>query len=446
MKQFPLLAASLSLAFPLLGSHARAEDVRAEMERVERQSRELPGLLTGQEVRPFWSTDGSSFAFKVNPAPGKTAFLQVNLQTGEKSPAFDHSALAKALAAATQQEINPDNLPIEDLKPTAQGAPVAFRALGKGWLFRPADASLVPDESPPAPTPLMHPDETRRGSRENGPATSLTIENSRSDEIEVFWVRRGGDRQSYGKVPPGQSTTLQTYAGHVWLFTSPSGQAIAGITAAPSPTIARITPNVQAPEPPRRRRGDRSGGPDTSPDAQWRASIRNHNVFIEPTAGGDATPLTTDGTPQDAYSPPFQWSPDSTKLIAWRAKPVENRKVHIVQSSPPDQLQPKLITLDYPKPGDPIHQPKPRLFDVAKKAAIPLDDALFQNPWEISYTNWAADSSEFTFLYNQRGHQVLRMVAIRGDSGTARTVIEDAQKTFVDYSQKTYLHRIPDSR
>ncbi len=86
------------------------------------------------------------------------------------------------------------------------------------------------------------------------------------------------------------------------------------------------------------------------------------------------------------------------------------------------------------------------MFDIANRREIPIDNALFDNPWEISEGAWAEDSAEFSFVYNQRGHQVMRIVGIRADSGSARTILEERSKTFIDYSDKFYLHRLPATR
>jgi dipeptidyl aminopeptidase/acylaminoacyl peptidase len=161
-------------------------------------------------------------------------------------------------------------------------------------------------------------------------------------------------------------------------------------------------------------------------------------------SGGDAIALSTGGSAADAYAGPFHWSPDSNKLIAFRVKEVESRKVYIVRTSPKDQVQPELVTFEYPKPGDPLPQPKPRLFDIPSLREIPVDDGLFANPWEISEGAWNGNSSEFSFVYNQRGHQILRLIALRADSGSARVLIEETSPTFIDYAIKSYLRRLPD--
>ena len=51
-----------------------------------------------------------------------------------------------------------------------------------------------------------------------------------------------------------------------------------------------------------------------------------------------------------------------------------------------------------------------------------------------------------SFVYNQRGHQVMRIVGILANTGVARTILGETDKTFIDYSSKTYLHRLPATR
>ena len=48
------------------------------------------------------------------------------------------------------------------------------------------------------------------------------------------------------------------------------------------------------------------------------------------------------------------------------------RNVTLVESSPRDQLQPKVSTYFYLKPGDDIPQSKPHLFDIATANGVPL--------------------------------------------------------------------------
>jgi dipeptidyl-peptidase-4 len=394
-------------------------------------------LVLRNEVRAWWSPGDAALIYRVDTGPDSTAFIQVDLETGTKAPAFDAIVLASALAkAAGKMDIDPNKLPLEQVEIAVDSRAVRFRAFEKSWRFNAADGEVSADTLPPKGADLMAPEAAAHGTRRNGERTDLTIENATDGELEMFWVNDRGERKSYGKVAAGQAAVQHTYAGHVWLMTTADGRPLAGVEASDAPSVARIAEPVKS----RPRRAD-----DVSPDGNWRASIQDNNLLVFPTAGGDPIRLSTDGTDDDRFTGPIRWSPDSNKIVAFRVKPVKTRQVHIVQSSPPDQLQPKLKTLDYAKPGDPISQPMPHLFDLAGQREIPIDHALFDNPWEISNLAWNQDSSEFSFVYNQRGHQVMRIVGVRADSGSARTLFEDRSKTFIDYSQKFFMRRLAET-
>ena len=194
----------------------------------------------------------------------------------------------------------------------------------------------------------------------------------------------------------------------------------------------------------RQRGGNNSNNEHASPDGNHIVVLRDHNVFLRP-KDGDATQLTFDGTPQDAYRPPVYWSPDSEKFVVMQHKDGFEREVTIVQSSPPDQLQPKLVTYDYRKAGDDIPQDRPRLFH-ANGEQIELDESLWPNPWSNNRVRWRSDSKAFTFLYNQRGHQVMRVISVDAESGEAEAVVEEKTDTHLGWADKSWLHFIDDDR
>jgi dipeptidyl-peptidase-4 len=104
-------------------------------------------------------------------------------------------------------------------------------------------------------------------------------------------------------------------------------------------------------------------------------------------------------------------------------------------------------TLGYVKPGDEIDVVIPRLFRVEPDAAgalaareIPLDRTLYATPWSIDRVRFLPGGREAAFLYNQRGHQVVRLVALDLATGAARTVAEQSYPTFVDYTNKVWMH------
>ena len=87
----------------------------------------------------------------------------------------------------------------------------------------------------------------------------------------------------------------------------------------------------------------------------------------------------------------------------------------------------------YPKPGDVLALNQPVLFDIANRRELPIDNRLFPNPYELRSIEWWKDSRAFTFEYNQRGHQLYRVIEVDAATGKARTLIDEASKTFVNY-------------
>jgi dipeptidyl-peptidase 4 len=194
---------------------------------------------------------------------------------------------------------------------------------------------------------------------------------------------------------------------------------------------------------PRRGSLDRPPFPDAdakSPDKLWEIVIRDHNVGLKHAPSSTMKPLSFDGTDRVAYGSDCYWSPDSKYVVVPRWSKGGSRRVSLIESAPVDQLQPRMISYDYLKPGDEIPQMQPVLFDVQARREVTLDRALFDNPWSIDHIRWDADSSRFTFLYNARGHQALRVMGIESATGRATAIIDEPCKTFIDYSNKVY-HR-----
>jgi len=184
-------------------------------------------------------------------------------------------------------------------------------------------------------------------------------------------------------------------------------------------------------------RGDTSAvtpRPRMSPDGKWMAFIDNYNVAIRPFGGEKRMALSTDGSEGNYYDgASLVWSPDSTKVAAYRIRPGYRRLVHYVASSPEDQLQPEHWAAQYAKPGDLLDLEQPVLFDVRSQKEIAIDARLFPNAFDMSDLVWRKDSRGFTFEYNQRGHQVFRVIEVDAQTGAARAVISEEPKTFFNY-------------
>ena len=186
-----------------------------------------------------------------------------------------------------------------------------------------------------------------------------------------------------------------------------------------------------------------------SPDGKWVAFEKDHDLYVKSTDSEEAEELKlgTAGPDEDWYSDRhISWSPDSKKVVALRTTQGQQHDVSFVESSPKDQLQPKLHTHQYLKPGDRIPQSIPHLFDVESKQEITVNNDLFANPWmSAPHVEWSPDSSRFFFTYNQRGHQVLRVISVDAASGEAKAIVDEQSKTFIDYAYKQYLRILHDT-
>ena len=180
-------------------------------------------------------------------------------------------------------------------------------------------------------------------------------------------------------------------------------------------------------------------------ERDWTAFIKNDNVWIRHNDSNEEVQLSKEGTPKDGYRGRFFWSPDGKKLIVHRRKEGGDRRVTLVESSPRDQLQPKTSSYFYLKPGDDIPLSKPHLFDIESKKEIQVSDELFPNPWSVDEEHWSPDSKQFTFLYNQRGHGIVRVLAIDAATGNVTPIVDEECKTFFDYTNKQYLQHLDDS-
>jgi dipeptidyl aminopeptidase/acylaminoacyl peptidase len=191
---------------------------------------------------------------------------------------------------------------------------------------------------------------------------------------------------------------------------------------------------------------DESGRLVYSPDSAWVAFTKNYNVYVRAAKGKEETSLSFDGAAGDYYASNLHWSPDSRKLVGVRIRRNTPHTLYLLRSSPPDQLQPKLETRPYPKPGDALPVEQPSLFLVAEKKQIPLSMALFAQQFNLSRPVWRKDSRAFTFEYNERGHQVYRVLEADATTGRVRPLIEERSPTFITYSSKLFRHDVADGQ
>ena len=407
-------------------------------------------------VEPHWSADGSRFWYRVDDRDGRREFFVVDAAAGTRRPALDGRAF-EALGKVLETKIEPAKPPIDRLDFTKENALVV---VAEGRRLRLDDKSgeftaMGTEEARESSLPALG--RRPRPSRRTGEETRLTVVNALKDPVKLDWVDTEGNRRNYAVIPPGERVEQHTYGGHVWLAAD-AGGTILGVyeaTDAPATIVVDGKPATERPllggNGRRRNRGDRPDdathgkrGP-ISPDGKRSVFIKDHDLYLRDTESKEESRLSDDGREGDSYAlNDVWWSPDGKAVVALRTEAPQDHPVHIVESSPRDRVQPKLKTIDYLKPGDRIAHPRPKLFRIDEKKATPVKEDLFPEPWSLDSVRWSADSSRFTFLYNERGHAVLRVVAVDARTGEARAIVDERSPTFVCYSGKFFCEWLGD--
>lgn len=191
---------------------------------------------------------------------------------------------------------------------------------------------------------------------------------------------------------------------------------------------------------------EQEGKPVLSPDGTYEAFIKNYNVYIRPSRRpAEEVALSYDGSEGEFYSTYMAWSPDSKKLVVNKVRPNTPHLIYLIESSPTDQLQPKLQSRQYLKPGDALPQRFPTLFLIDTKRQIPIPASVIPDQYTITMPHWRNDSRAFTFEYNQRGHQRYTVFEMNV-AGNVRPLIDETSKTFIHYSGKNYRYDLADGK
>ncbi|MDH6342850.1 dipeptidyl aminopeptidase/acylaminoacyl peptidase [Parabacteroides sp. PFB2-12] len=189
----------------------------------------------------------------------------------------------------------------------------------------------------------------------------------------------------------------------------------------------------------------RSADSIASPDGKYMAFIKNSNVYVREVATGNEKALSQDGAAGEYYSAYIHWSPDSKKVATTKIRPAEKQYFYFVESSPKDQLQPKLHQREYAKPGDALPFAVPHIFHVESGVGLTPSTELFSSQYDLNRLSWNQDSKAITFEYNQRGHQVYRVLEMSAETAAVRPIVEETSDTFVNYS-RYFRHDMPDDK
>lgn len=182
--------------------------------------------------------------------------------------------------------------------------------------------------------------------------------------------------------------------------------------------------------------------PRRSPDGRYEAFVQGFNLALRTVADGQVRVLSRDGSAGDFYDPQsIAWSPDSAVVAVYRVRPGYPRQVTRVETAPRDQLQPRVQTQLYPKPGDPVDIDRPVLFHAADGRQVNVGHDLFPNPYLMSSMSFREDGRTLSLQYTERGHQRVRLIEIDAATGAARAVIDETSTTFIN-NGRGFRHEI----
>lgn len=286
-------------------------------------------------------------------------------------------------------------------------------------------------------------------SENGGNPAGVIVVNQTEAVVKVFWVDGSGKAVQYGSVQSMSEVRFGTYVGHVWrvegeggekaVYRAVEGEGFIVVEGWGSP---KMESGETAAENKVAVKEERGVGEIKERESQ-RIFVRDGNVWIRD-PDGEHQITTKDELGRQYDSTRIMASSDGKFAVVWQYSPEEGYSLNLIESTPADQLQPKLRTTTYLKPGDKVRIDRPRMFDIEGKREVPTDDSLFTNPYSLEDIGWSEDGEEYRFGFNERGHKHLRVIGM-GRQGAVRSIVEESSETFIDYSQKRYYLISPDT-
>ncbi|KAI8293579.1 hypothetical protein K4K56_004372 [Colletotrichum sp. SAR 10_98] len=321
-----------------------------------------------------------------------------------------------------------------DVKP--DGSSIHFFFEGKRWAFG-SDGKLEELEGT-LDQPRTQFLAKERPSKSTKQIVTVNFVNHTEGPLSSYWVDFNGKPKLYHRIGQGQTHEQQTFSGHVWKLVNDETKELKAIYVAPEgsedvvvieeSTMEEMKFKNDEPKDTNEDDETNTNGSATldekeEPQSKSQVFVRDHNVWFRD-ASGKESQMSSNGTEENPFDKArIIQSPDGEFAVVWQYTPEEEHVLHLRESTPSDQLEPKV-----------------RNVHLKSKEEIKTSDDLFQNPYSTENIGWNDDGTEYRFIFNERGHQHLRLLGIRA-TGEVRLLIEEESDTFIDYSSKSY-HRL----
>jgi dipeptidyl-peptidase-4 len=191
-----------------------------------------------------------------------------------------------------------------------------------------------------------------------------------------------------------------------------------------------------------------------SPNGQWAAFVRDHNLYVRDVSTGTVMQLTRDGVAGDDYATPLPdlrtlvaedvtngdnvkdrpavfWSPDSAKLVTYRLDSRNAGRFTSLQFVPPNQIRPIAYNYVYPLPGEVLPQAEPVVFDLESGKRIDVKTS----PLEIQFIGgpgfrWDPENQHFYYRYDSRGDKSMDLREVDANTGEQRIILRENADPF----------------
>jgi dipeptidyl-peptidase 4 len=418
------------------------------------------GKVFRQRFEPNWQEDGRWMTYSVSIGPDRSEYVRVDLQRGQRELAVDPQRLADALAEQADVRVPAGDLNLQQLEVLGDGAELEFSVRGRRYRCQLSDYALEP-LTPAAPQVS---DLLTRARRSTGGQSEINLRlvNRTPGAVSCYWRNTEGDAVRYQTVKADGVLEQHTFAGHVWEFRDEQDTVLARIVAPQQDAEFVLDPAVleayralpewgpgggagrgaagggaraRADGASQRARGRNRS--NSNPGDAPRIFVRDFNLWVGSRGAEPERQLSQGGTPENPFLGDVSWSHSGKLFVARRRTEVPERKIVISEAKLPVA---QLHELNYNKPGDPLPQVQLSLFDLESGRQLDVPDSLLTPQWSLSNIRWSSDDSQVTCVFNQRGHQCLRVLSIDPATGNVSVLVDEQSPTFIDYAHKQFLH------
>ncbi|KAK7221200.1 hypothetical protein V2G26_009203 [Clonostachys chloroleuca] len=444
-------------------------------------------------VAPQWLPGGNSFWYRRQVDTGRFRFILVDILAKSARLAFDHHQLACALEGIAETEIYPETLPFTWIE--LQDSLVRFRFKDQIWQYEPGKGlAKWPGKFTQGNTLLMRRQQPSISTWSAQHATASFVNTTRA-RLSLFTVGRNGEAVYFMPIPSGKTVFQKTNVKAVWRIEDGDRGQLRGIYRVPSPgynvvyvgevdvdeylgkgdelprgwqsqtdengrvyyidhntrTTHWDSPIVAGAADAQPENGDEVGEDGKAEKQQvtlvqeelsgygrTEIYVRDRNLWLKDEEGSESL-LAESSDPTDSrYDKSMIYlSPNNDFAVAWQYTSGSTTDEYWVEYYPDRQPHPRLTKESKPFPKDTLRVDRPRLFNLGTKCEVSTEDTLFSNHYELHHLGWSQDGSEYRFLFDGRGHQVLKVLGIHR-SGSVRVLYKKKSKTFIDVTSKLY--------